>query len=107
MGVSITQARVAAHPQSATEGDASADFFAARVPVLLPYPFAGPFDYQRPPGMHLAPGDIVLVPLNRRQEVGVVWDAPSGPPVAAAKLKPVSAIVDAPPMHAPLRRLID
>jgi primosomal protein N' (replication factor Y) len=78
-----------------------------RVPVLLPYPFAGPFDYAPPAGPTLAPGDIVLVPLNRRQEAGVVWDAPSGPPVAAAKLKPVSARLDTPGLPAPLRRFID
>ncbi len=78
-----------------------------RVPVLLPYPFAGPFDYALPPGMVAEPGDMVLVPLNRRQEVGVVWDAPSGPPVPAAKLKPVTARLDALPMPAPLRRFID
>jgi len=52
------------------------------VPVLLPYPFAGPFDYSAPPELDLAPGDIVLVPLNRRQEIGVVWDASSGPPAS-------------------------
>ena len=80
---------------------------ANRVPVLLPYPFAGPFDYARPPGIALVPGDIVLVPLNRRQEVGVVWDAPSGPEVAASKLKPVTAVLDAPPMTEALRRFVD
>jgi primosomal protein N' (replication factor Y) len=77
------------------------------VPVLLPYPFAGPFDYSAPPELDLAPGDIVLVPLNRRQEIGIVWDASSGPSVTASKLKPVSARLDAPAMTAPLRRLID
>ncbi len=46
--------------------------------MLLPYPFAGPFDYAVPTGMALQPGDVVLVPLNRRAEVGVVWDAPAG-----------------------------
>ncbi len=78
-----------------------------RVPVLLPYPFAGPFDYVAPDGMDVRPGDMVLVPLNRRAEVGVVWDAPHGDPVPAAKLKPVAAVLDAPPMAAPLRRFID
>jgi primosomal protein N' (replication factor Y) len=74
---------------------------------LLAYPFPGPFDYSAPPGLDLSPGDIVLVPLNRRQEIGVVWDAPSGPAVATTKLKPVSARLEAPPMTAPLRKLID
>ena len=80
---------------------------ARRVPVLLPYPFAGPFDYRVPPSLTLAPGDFVLVPLNRREEVGVVWDAPPDPGVPDAKLKPVSAVLDATPMRADLRRLID
>ena len=48
---------------------------ARRVPVMLPYPFPGPFDYSVP---QLDPqaGDIVLVSLNHREAVGVVWDAP-------------------------------
>jgi len=79
----------------------------ARVPVLLPYPFAGPFDYAVPPGLTYLPGDIVLAPLNRRQEVGVVWDAHAGPSVAAAKLKPLAARLDAPPMPQALRRFVD
>ncbi len=89
----------------ATKGDA--DRGADTIPVLLPYPFAGPFDYALPAGMQAAPGDIVLVPLNNRQEVGVVWDARSGPAVPAAKLKPVSARLDAPGLPPPLRRFID
>ncbi len=92
-------------PLFATGPDA--DPPAGRVPVLLPYPFAGPFDYAVPPGMEAQPGHMVLVPLNRRQEVGVVWDAPAGPSVPAAKLKPVTARLDAPAMPAPLRRFID
>ena len=78
-----------------------------RVPVLLPYPLAGAFDYAVPEGMDVQPGDLVLVPLNRRAEVGVVWDAPSGEPVAASKLKPIDAVLDAPPMQPALRRFID
>ena len=60
-----------------------------------------------PDGSAYAPGDIVLVPLNRRQEAGVVWDEPSGPPVAAEKLKPVTARLDVPPMPSALRRFVD
>ena len=75
--------------------------------MLLPYPFAGPFDYAAPPDTPYAPGDVVLVPLNRRQEVGVVWDAPSGPSVPAARLKPVTAQLDAPRLPDALRRFVD
>jgi primosomal protein N' (replication factor Y) (superfamily II helicase) len=78
-----------------------------RVPVLLPYPFAGPFDYAVPHDLHPEPGDIVLVPLNRREEVGVVWDEPAGDAVPAHKLKPIVGIIDSAPMLAPLRRFID
>ena len=53
-----------------------------RVPVMLPYPFPGPFDYRVPPGMDPQPGDVVLVPLNPREEVGVVWD---GQPMGACR----------------------
>jgi primosomal protein N' (replication factor Y) len=80
---------------------------AGRVPVLLPYPFAGPFDYRVPPGMEVAPGDLVLVPLNRRAEVGVVWDGPPDAAVGDNRLRPISARIDGPPMRPDLRRLVD
>jgi len=79
----------------------------ARIPVLLPRPFAGPFDYAVGPHQDPQPGDIVLVPLNRRAEVGVVWDSASGPAVDDVKLKPVTAVLDQPPLPAALRRFID
>ncbi len=78
-----------------------------RVPVLLPYPFAGPFDYRVPEGMELRPGDLVLVPLNRREEVGVVWDGAADHGVGDNRLRPVSALLDAPPMREDIRRLVD
>jgi primosomal protein N' (replication factor Y) len=82
-----------------------------RIAVLLPYPFAGPFDYAVPDGMAPPlPGDVVLVPLNRRQTVGVVWDLPdppAPPDIAAARLKPIIGVVETPPLPAALRRFID
>ena len=78
-----------------------------RVPVLLPYPLQGTFDYAVPDSLAPRPGDIVLVPLNRREEVGVVWDTPSGPSVAEHKLKPVSAVLPVAPLPAALRRFVD
>jgi primosomal protein N' (replication factor Y) len=78
-----------------------------RVPVLLPYPFAGPFDYRLPIGMTLEPGDIVQVPLNRREEIGVVWDGEADGAVGDNRLRPVSARLDAPPMRKDLRALVD
>jgi primosomal protein N' (replication factor Y) (superfamily II helicase) len=78
-----------------------------RVAVLLPYPFAGPFDYRVPRDLDPQPGDLVLVPLNRREEVGVVWDSPPDHAVGDNRLKPVAALLDAPPMREDLRKLVD
>ncbi len=78
-----------------------------RIPVLLPYPFPGPFDYRVPPGLATKPGDVVLVPLNGREEVGVVWDAPADEAVPEHKLKTVVAVLDTPPMGEALRRFVD
>ena len=55
----------------------------------------------------MAPGDVVLVPLNRREEVGVVWDGPSDETVPEHKLKPIVARLDTPAMAEPMRRFID
>jgi len=78
-----------------------------RVPVLLPYPFPGPFDYRVPPNLHPEPGDVVQVPLNRREEIGVVWDHGADDSVPDRKLKPVAGIVDTPPMLPALRQFVD
>ncbi len=78
-----------------------------RIPVLLPYPFPGPFDYRVPPDLHPEPGDIVLVPLNRREEFGVVWDTGSDDAVPDRKLKPISGVIDTPPMLPALRQFVD
>src|SRR6516162_5780187 len=70
-----------------------------RVPIMLPYPFPGPFDYRVPPDLHPQPGDIVLVPLNQREEIGVVWDHSAEDGVPDRKLKPVTGLIEAPPMR--------
>ena len=77
------------------------------MPVLLPYPFPGPFDYRVPPGLEPKPGDVVLVPLNRREEVGVVWDAAADEAVPDHRLKSVVGVLDTPPMSESLRHFID
>jgi primosomal protein N' (replication factor Y) len=93
--------------QGEQEGFLPEPVAAMRVPVLLPYPFVGPFDYRVPYGMELAPGDLVLVPLNRREEVGVVWDGEADGAVGDNRLRSVSSKIDSMPMRQDLRRLID
>jgi primosomal protein N' (replication factor Y) len=78
-----------------------------RVPVLLPYPFAGPFDYRVPRDLDPRPGDIVMVPLNRREEVGVVWDGEPDNSVGDNRLRAMISVLDIPPMRADIRRLVD
>jgi primosomal protein N' (replication factor Y) len=51
---------------------------------------------------------VVLVPLNRREEVGVVWDGgDAGPEVGDNRLKEVSAVLDVAPLPEALRRFVD
>ncbi len=76
-------------------------------PVLLPYPLPGAFDYRVPHGMEVAPGDLVIVPLGRREEIGVVWDGPPDGAVGDNRIRPISSLVDGPAMRADLRRLVD
>ncbi len=78
----------------------------SRVAVLLPHPFAGPLDYALPAGMVARPGAWVLVPLRRKLEIGVVWDAPTTlAPGRAAR--PVQEVLEAPPLAATLRQFVD
>ncbi|MGE0419168.1 MAG: primosomal protein N', partial [Acetobacteraceae bacterium] len=78
-----------------------------RVSVLLPYPFPGPFDYRVPADMNPRPGDVVMVPLNRREEIGVVWESAPDSSVPDHKLKPIIGVIDTPPMGETLRRFVD
>lgn len=85
------------------------DAFAAGalVAVLLPLPLAGPYDYRVPPDLVLRPGDVVTVPLGRRQERGVVW-GPGAGTVDPAKVRAVlSRLPDAPPVPEVSRRFVD
>lgn len=51
-------------------------------------------------------GDFVLVPLGKRQVPGVVW-GPGTSGLPAARLRPVEAVLDLPPMRESLRRFIE
>ena len=45
-----------------------------KVPVLIPKIFNFPLTYDSGLLEALEPGDLVLVPFGKSQEVGVVWD---------------------------------
>jgi len=74
--------------------------------VLLPLPLDGVYDYRVPDGMAAEAGDFVIVPLGVRRVEGVVWGPGEGA-VEEKKLKDIIAVLDAPPLSAELRGLID
>ena len=76
------------------------------VKVLLPLPLADAYDYRVPDGMDVVPGHFVVVPLGKRETVGVVWGEGSGE-VAPEKLRDVIEILPALPMADALRRFVD
>jgi primosomal protein N' (replication factor Y) len=69
----------------------------------------GPLDYRVPDEMAVEPGSIVIAPLGPRQLIGVVWDAERLPTaeVPDSRLRPLVAVMDVPPIPAPLRRLVE
>jgi primosomal protein N' (replication factor Y) (superfamily II helicase) len=81
-----------------------------RVKVLLPLPLAGAYDYRAPPGLLLAPGQFVTVPLGRRQATGVVWDnslEEKEGAVSEDRLKDVIGVASALTLPRETRRLVD
>ena len=76
--------------------------------VLLPVPLGRPLSYAAPmQGEPPPPGSLVRVSLGGRELVGAVWDGEAESLPADKKLKPISEVYAAPPLAAPLRRLVD
>ena len=80
---------------------------ATRVSVVLPLPLSGSYDYSLPAHLTAPAGSFVEVPLGPRRMLGVVWDQAGDAGVAANRLKPVTAVLPAPPMTATLRRFVE
>ncbi|WP_370335460.1 primosomal protein N' [Parvularcula marina] len=78
-----------------------------RVHVLLPMPVGDGYDYVLTAGMTAPPGSFVIVPLGPREMVGVVWPEPTDPDLPERKLKPVSEVIDAPPLSADVMAFVD
>src|SRR5260221_4067928 len=76
------------------------------VRVLLPLPLADAYDYSVPAGLEVAAGHFVIVPLGKRETVGVVWGEGSGE-VAPEKLRDIADVLPALPMADALRRFVD
>jgi len=81
-----------------------------RVRVLLLNARLGPLDYRVPAEMHIEHGSIIEVPLGPRRVTGVVWEEarfPQAEEIAEKRLRPLLSLSTAPPLPAPLRRLIE
>ncbi|MGE4410739.1 MAG: primosomal protein N' [Sphingobium sp.] len=81
-----------------------------RARVLILNSALGPLDYRVPHGMEVEPGSIVEAPLGPRRIAGVVWEEDhfSGvETVGDNRLRPLLSVSHAPPLPAPLRRLIE
>jgi primosomal protein N' (replication factor Y) len=82
----------------------------SRARVLVMNSALGPLDYRVPHGMAVEPGSIVVAPLGPRQLIGVVWEPehmPSDAEVGDNRLRNLVGVLPAPPLKAPLRRLIE
>ncbi|WP_213981386.1 primosomal protein N' [Sphingomonas sp. dw_22] len=80
-----------------------------RARVLVLHPVLGILDYRVPHGMAVEPGAIVVVPIGPRQYAGVVWEPErlATEEVGDNRLRNILAVADAPPIPAPVRRLIE
>jgi primosomal protein N' (replication factor Y) len=77
------------------------------IPVLVPLPLDGPFDYRAPVGERPPPGSFVHVPFGPRETVGVVWDRPGPRRADPARLRDLGPAFLAPPLPEPIRRLVE
>ncbi|MEO0383688.1 MAG: primosomal protein N' [Pseudomonadota bacterium] len=95
-------------PSSPSTPIDSSQHYAAgtNVSVMVPAPMPTALTYQVPEGLHVVDGSIVKVPLGKRLVLGTVWGQ-SRDEVNPKRLKSIEAVVDAPPIRAPLRQFID
>ena len=77
------------------------------VGVVVPRPLKGPLDYRVPPGMKLARGNIVVVPLGRGGDraLGIVWGPGEGT-FERSRLKEIEHAYDVPPLKEELLRFL-
>ena len=67
------------------------------VQILTPFPVGKAYSYLSN-GLDLSVGDLVLVPLGRKQTIGVVWSRDAEADVDASKLKAVIDKIESPPV---------
>ena len=81
----------------------------SRVRVVTMNNALGPLDYRVPEGLEVGPGSVVVAPVGPRQLLGIAWESDRLPTaeVPDARLRPLGALLDVPPIAGPLRRLCE
>ena len=92
-------------PTEFDSGSEQASPSATVVDVIAPVAVDTAYSYRAPPGLDLAPGDIVEIPLGTRETTGVVWATRAHP--GASNLKSVTAKRDLPPLRPNLLEFVD
>lgn len=87
--------------------DEADDSTAHIVDVLPPVAVDAPYSYFAPPGIALAPGDSVKIPLGSREAYGVVWGLRAASGSAPSNLKTIVSRYDRPSLSDKLRGFID
>jgi primosomal protein N' (replication factor Y) (superfamily II helicase) len=77
------------------------------VDVLVPVALDQAYSYRVPPGVDLAPGDLVRVPLGSRATTGAVWGKASARQGLDNRLREIEEKLELPPLRQELRRFID
>jgi primosomal protein N' (replication factor Y) len=77
------------------------------VDVLVPVALDQAYSYRVPPGIDVAPGDLVRVPLGTRAATGAVWGEGSARQGLDNRLREISEKLDVPPLRPELRRFVD
>ena len=77
------------------------------VDVLVPVALDKAYSYRVPPGLEVAPGDIVRVPLGPREALGAVWADGVARPGLDNRLKDIEGKLDVPALRPELRRFVE
>ncbi|HEY7661561.1 MAG TPA: primosomal protein N' [Xanthobacteraceae bacterium] len=78
------------------------------VDVVVPVALDQAYSYRVPDRLKLEPGDLVTVPMGRREATAVVWaDNPRPNPRLSNRMKDVDDKLDVPPLKPELRHFID
>ena len=78
-----------------------------RVRVLLPLSIGDVYDYRAPAAFGIEIGHFVMVPLGKREIVGVVWEEASDSDLAEERMKDIVNVLPCPKLPDESREFID